>query len=69
MKLGETVAYPSLEGVPCVGGSLSVHVASGFGGRAGPEVNIVHAFPQGVLVAITLVEDGARDRGDRARAR
>ena len=42
---------------------------SGFGGRAGPEVNTMHAFPQGVLVAITLVEDGARDRGDRARAR
>ena len=42
---------------------------SGFGGRAGPEVNTMHAVPQGVLVAITLVEDGARDRGDRARAR
>ena len=56
--MGETVPYPSLEGVPCGGGSLCTCPV------AGPEVNTMPAFPQGVLV-----EDGARDRGDRARAR
>ena len=34
MKLGKTIGYPSLEGIS-LGGSVPMHPASGFGGRAG----------------------------------
>ena len=46
MKLGELVLYPGLEGCPCVGASLdSLHVPSGFGGRARSDMSTTHIFP------------------------
>ena len=39
-----------------------LHVPSGFGGRYGSDKKIGHVFPQGLLVAFTLVGSGAKDR-------
>ena len=59
-----------LKGCPCVGASLdSLHVPSGFGGRAGSDVLVSYVFTQGVLAAITMVGGGAGDRGARTGAR
>ena len=53
-----------------VGVSLcSLHVPSGFGGRAGADKHVSYVFTQGVLAAITMVGGGAGDRGARTRAR
>ena len=50
MKLGKTVASPSLNGVSCVGASLcSQHVLGVFGRKVGSEVSMGHVFPQSVL--------------------
>lgn len=35
-----------------------LHVPDFFGGRTGFDMDICHFFPQDVLTAITLVEDG-----------
>ena len=59
-----------LKGCPYVGVSLcSLHMPSGFGGRAGYDVNTSEVFPQGVLAAITLVGGRAEDGGGSAGAR
>ena len=42
---------------------------SGFGGRAGFDMNSSQIFPQDVLAAITLVGGGAGEGGARAGAR
>ena len=47
----------------------SLHVPSGFGGRAGSDMSMSHIFPHGVLAGITLVGGGAGDEGARSRAR
>ena len=47
----------------------SLHVPSGFGGRAGSDKDVSYVFTQGVLAAITMVGGGAGDRGARTRAR
>ena len=53
-----------LKGCPCVGASLdSLHVPSGFGGRAGSDMSTSHIFPQGVLAASTLVGYGLEMEG------
>ena len=53
---------PVLKGCPCLETSLfSLCVPSGFGGRAGSDVNTSHSFSQGVLTAITLVGGEAGD--------
>ena len=46
----------------------SLHVPNAFGGRPGFDKNTSHIFPQGVLVAITLVGGGAGSGGARAGA-
>ena len=38
-------------------------MSNGFGERAGFDMNTVHVFPQGVLIAITLIEGMAGDGG------
>lgn len=43
--------------------------AYSFGGRAGFDVDAGYVFLQGVLAAIALVRDGARDGGAGAGAR
>ena len=59
-----------LKGCPFVGASLySLRVPSGFGGRAGSDVNMSLIFPQGVLAAIILVRGGAGGGGAKARAK
>ena len=59
MKLGETLNYCGLEEVFLCGSILcSLHVSSGFDVRAGSEMSKGHAFPEGVLAAITLVGGG-----------
>ena len=45
----------------------SLHVPSGFGGRAVFDINTGHIFPQGVLAAITLVGGGTGVGWARAR--
>ena len=51
---------PVLKACPCVGVSpCSLHVPSGFGGRAGPEVSTNHVFTWGALAAATLAGHGA----------
>ena len=47
----------------------SLHLLSGFGVRAGFDMNTSHMFPQVMLAAINLVGSGARDGGARASAR
>ena len=47
----------------------SLHVPSGFGGRAGSDVSMSLILPHGVLAALTMVGCGAGDGGSRARAR
>ena len=47
----------------------SVHVPSGFGGRAGPEVNGDCVYSQGVLAATIVVGGRAGVGGVTARAR
>ena len=47
----------------------SLHVPSGFGGRAGSDMHVSYVFTQGALTAITMVGGGAGDRGARTRAR
>ena len=70
MKLGETVTFVVLKRYSCVEPSLySLYVLSGFSGRAGSDVGMIHIFPQGVPATTTLVWDGAGDGGARARAR
>lgn len=59
-----------LKGCPCLGISLySILVPSGFGGRAGSDVNRSFVFPHFVLAAITMVVGAASGQGARARAR
>ena len=41
-------------------------MSSGFGERAGFDMNTVHVFPQGVLTGITLVGYGTGEGGARA---
>ena len=41
---------------------------SGFGGRGGSDVNTSHVFPQGILVAISLIGSGEGDEGARVGA-
>lgn len=54
---------------PCVGVSLcSLSVHSGFGRKAGSEINMGHIFPQCVLPVITLVRDEAGNGGTRITA-
>lgn len=66
----EQLPIAVLKGCPCVGVSLcSLHVPSGFGRRAGFDVNKSRIFPQSVLVAIVLVGSGAGDGGAEVRAR
>ena len=48
---------------------ISSHVASGFSGRAGSEMNIEYIFPTGVLVATALVEGRTGLEGATARDR
>ena len=68
MNLGESVSFPSLEGVLCVGESLySLFVPSGFSGRGGSEVSMGSIFSWGVLAATDLV--GGRDGAEGVRAR
>lgn len=43
----------------------SLHLPSGFGVRAGFNINTSHMFPQGVLAAINLVGSEARDGGSK----
>lgn len=53
-----------------MGASLySLHVPSGFAGRAGSDLSLRHVFLQGVLAALTLVGSGTGDGGARAGAR
>lgn len=53
-----------------IGVSLcSLCVPSGFGVRAGLQVNVSHIFPQEYLAAVTLVGGKTEDKGTRARAR
>ena len=53
MKLGKTVASPSLNGVSCVGASLcSQHVLGVFGRKVGSEVSM---DGWGVLSAVTFI--------------
>lgn len=40
---------------------------SGFGGKAGSDVNTSHIFPQDILAALALVVGGAGDGGAKAR--
>ena len=47
----------------------SLHVPSGFGGRAGSDMHVSYVFTQGALTAITMVGGGAGDRGARIRAK
>ena len=47
----------------------SLHVSSGFGGRAGSDMSMGHIFPHGVLAGVTLVGGGAGDGGATCRAR
>ena len=47
----------------------SLHVPSGFGGKAESEVSMGHIFSWGVQAAITLVRGRAGDGVARARAR
>ena len=59
-----------LKWCPYMGASIySLHVNSAFDGRTGFDVNTSHAFPQGVLAAITSVGGGAGDGGARAGVR
>ena len=59
MKLGETVIYPGLDGVSCVGVSLCILcVPGGFGGRAGSKVSRDCIFSWDVLSGTPL--DGGR---------
>lgn len=47
-----------------VGMSLyELHVPDFFGGRTGFDMDTCHFFPQDVLTAITLVEDGRTEAG------
>ena len=59
MKLGETVAYCSLEG-----DSLDESVLQSEGAQWFSQESLIwsHVFLQGVLAAINLVGGGARDR-------
>lgn len=59
------------KGCACVKASLSsLCVSSDFDGRAGSEVRISQVFPQVVLTALTLVEDGiGNGPGASARSR
>ena len=62
--------FQVLKGCPSLGAFLSrVYLPTGFGGRAGSDMNTSHIFPQGVQAAITLVGCGAGDGGTRARFR
>lgn len=55
---------PVLKGCLCIGESLdSLSVSSGFGGRAGAEVNRRYIFPEGVLTPTPLVGCGVGERG------
>ena len=59
-----------LKGCSFVGRSLSrLCLPSAFGGKAEFDVNAYHIFPQGVLVAITLLGGVAGDEGARACAK
>ena len=70
MKLVETVTCCGPEGCPWVSTPLySLCVPSGFGGRAGSDVNTSYIFPQGVLEANTLVGGRAGDEVARGGAR
>lgn len=40
-----------------------LHVPDFFGGRTGFDMDTCHFFPQDVLTAITLVEDGGTEAG------
>lgn len=55
MKLDERVKYPALEGVSSMGMSLhSLHVPSGFSGRAGPDMSMGSCLPLGVCWPLSL---------------
>ena len=61
---------PAFKECHSVGASLcSLHVPTGFGGRAGSEVGVGHIFPWDFLVIITLVEGGADVGETRNRTR
>lgn len=67
----EWLAIAVTKGCACVRASLSsLCVSSDFDGRAGSEVRISQVFPQVVLTALTLIEDGiGNGRGGSARGR
>ena len=70
MKLGETVTYPSLEGLALCGSILySLCVPSDFGGRPGFYVNMSCIFPHVVVAVGTLVGVETGDGVFRARIR
>lgn len=61
---------PAFKECHCVGASLcSLHVPTGFGGRAGSEVSVGHIFLWDFLVIITLVGGGADVGETRNRSR
>ena len=62
MKLLRQLPIVVLKGCPYVGASLyCLCVFSGFGGRAGFDVNTSHVFAQGVPAAMALVGGGTGD--------
>ena len=64
MKLLRQLPIVVLKGCPCVGTSpYCLCVLSGFGGRAGFDVNTSHACLQAVLAVITLVAGGSGEGG------
>lgn len=67
LKLGETAIYGGPKEISLYGSiPIQLHMPSGFGERAGFDVNTDHIFLQDVLEAITLVGDGAGDGGIKA---
>ena len=59
-----------LKECPSVRASLySLHVSSGFSGRAGSDMSMSHVFHQNVLETNTLVGYGSGDEVARARAK
>ena len=61
---------PALKECHSVEASLySLHVPTGFSGRAGSEVSVGHTFPWDLLVAITLVGGGDYVGETRARTK
>ena len=58
-----------LNGCSYVGASLEkLCVPNAFGGISGFDADAIHVFPQGVLVAITLIGHGVGDSGATAGA-